>query len=144
MATNAYETYLENKILTADPVELVQILCRSALDAIRQARLDLREGRIRERSRAITRASDILNELALSLDHQAGGELSRNLVELYAYVQQLLVDGNTRQQDAPLAEAEKLVAALVEAWQSCQAHSSLTTAPGVEAPAEYTPLSCTF
>ncbi len=94
MATNAYETYLESRVLTAEPVELVHILCYSALEAIRQARLDLREGRIRERSRAITRASDMLNELALSLDHQAGGELSRNLVELYAYVQKLLVDGN--------------------------------------------------
>lgn len=144
MATNACETYLESRILTADPVELVHILCRSVLDAIRQARLDLREGRIRERSRAITRASDILNELALSLDHQAGGDLSRNLAELYAYVQKLLVDGNTRQQDAPLAEAENLVTMLAEAWQACRPAFSLPTPAGVQSPTDYTPISCTF
>ena len=144
MATNAYEAYLESKILTADPVELVQLLYRAALDAVRQARIELRHGRIRERSRAITRASDILNELALSVDHSAGGELSRNLVELYAYMQQSLIDANARQQDPPLEETERLLASLVEAWQNCRPDPSLIAGAEYETPAEYTPLSCTY
>jgi flagellar protein FliS len=143
MATNAYDAYLESKILTADPVELVEILLRAALDAIRKAQEELRRGRIQERSRAITRASEVLNELALSVNHEAGGELSRNLVELYAYVQQLLIEANARQREAPLQEAERLVASLAEAWQSCRASSVPARVGEPEAAAGYTPLSCT-
>ncbi len=148
MANNAYEAYLESKILTADPVELVAILYRAALDAVRQARTELRNGRIRERSRAITRASNILNELALSVNHEAGKQLSRNLVELYAYMQGLLIEANSRQIEPPLEETEKLLASLADAWNSCHAsssHASSTPAAayGEEVPADYTPLSCT-
>lgn len=143
MATNAYDAYLESRILTADPVELVEILLRAALDAIGKAQEELRRGRIQERSRAITRASEVLNELALSVNHEAGGELSRNLVELYAYVQQLLIKANARQQEAPLQEAERLVASLAEAWQSCRASSVPASVGEPEAAAGYTPLSCT-
>jgi flagellar protein FliS len=148
MATNAYEAYLESKVMTADPVELVQLLCRAALDSVRQARAELRQGRIRERSRSISRASDILNELALSVDHGTGGDLSRNLVELYAYLQRLLIDGNSRQLDSPLEEAERLLGSLADAWQSCRPVSSQpsTQIPNEFAdpsPSEYTPLSCT-
>jgi flagellar protein FliS len=142
MATNAYEAYLESQILTADPVELVEILFRAALDSIRRAREEIRQGRIQERSRAITRASAVLNELALSVNHDAGGPLSRNLVELYAYLQQLLIDANTRQQEAPLQEAERLVDSLAEAWHACRAGSSPAAAVDPEAATEYTPLSC--
>lgn len=140
MANHAYEAYLESKILTAGPAELVAILFDAAVEAVRQARVELREGRIRERSRAITRASAILNELALAVDHGAGGELSRNLVELYAYMQRLLLEANSRQEDAPLREAEALLGSLAEAWHAGRAGSSESEK---QAAADYAPLSCT-
>lgn len=148
MAANAFEAYLESKIFTADPVELVQLLCRAALESVRQARSELRQGRIRERSRAISRASEILNELALAVDHSAGGDLSRNLVELYAYLQRLLIEANTRQREAPLEEAERLLEPLAEAWQACRpaapaSPSQISNELSGPEQAEYTPLSCT-
>ena len=72
--------YVENEILQADPIRLVQMLYRGALLATGKARVHLREGDIPARSRQITKASEIINELTLSLDHQRGGELARNLV----------------------------------------------------------------
>ena len=38
MATTAFDAYLESKIFSADPVELVQILYRGALEAVGSAR----------------------------------------------------------------------------------------------------------
>ncbi|MBI4876738.1 MAG: flagellar export chaperone FliS [Acidobacteria bacterium] len=144
MASQAHDAYLESEILTSDPVELVQLLYRAALEAVRQARAWLEQGRIRERSESISRASAILNELALAVDHSAGGNLSRNLVELYAYLQGLLLDANARQQPAPLEEAERLLASLAEAWRSCGGGAG-RRAPETysETPAGYRSLSCT-
>jgi flagellin-specific chaperone FliS len=52
------------------------MLYRGAIEATGAAMLNLAAGAIRERSRQIMRAWRILHELAQSLDHQRGGEIS--------------------------------------------------------------------
>ena len=118
MSTDVRDAYLESEILEADGWKLVQLMYRKTLDSLAAARQHLADGEIDQRSREITRVSEILNELALALDHDSGGELSRNLVELYDYVQTLLHTANYEQKDAPLVEAEKLLSTLLEAWES--------------------------
>src|SRR5437870_1267436 len=97
MRTNAYQNYFEDDILTADPLRLVQLLYRGALENIASARRHLASGDIRSRSKAISKALDILTELIQCLDHERGGELSQNLLRVYDYAQRLLIDGNARQ-----------------------------------------------
>ena len=133
MRTNAYQNYFENEVLSADPVRLVQLLYRGALEAIAAARSCLAEGDIRGRSRAINKAYGILGELGASLDHSQGGEVSRNLARLYDYLQRRLIVANSTQTDTPLAETERLLATLEEAWTACP-----TSSPETEAE----PLAC--
>jgi flagellar protein FliS len=121
MGTKAYQNYFESEVLSADPVRLVQMLYRGAIEAIARARRCLAEGDIRGRSRAITQAFRILVELGSSLDRSRGGEVSRNLAELYDYMQRRLIQANATQTDAPLEETERLLATLEEAWIRCPA-----------------------
>jgi flagellar secretion chaperone FliS len=116
MANPRYEHYLQIEILNADPVKLVSILYRAAIEALGAARRHLQLGAIRERSLQITKASAIINELMLSLNHQQGGEISRTLGGLYAYMQSRLIEANSRQIEEPLAEVQNLLATLLEAW----------------------------
>ncbi len=116
MRTNAYQNYLQDEVLSASPLKLVELLFRGALDAIGSARRHLRSGDIRARSRAISKAMAIITELSLALDHEQGGELSRNLARLYGYTEKLLILANTQQREPPLAEAERLLCTLLEAW----------------------------
>jgi flagellar protein FliS len=109
MHTNRYQNYIEEELLTADPVRLIQLLYRGALDSITSARRYLKLGDIRARSRSISKAMTIVTELSLSLNHTAGGELSKNLAEVYAYTQTLLIQANVKQSDSPLEEAERLL-----------------------------------
>ncbi len=111
------QAYLDSAILESDPVKLIQILYRAALDAAGQARRHLAAGEIMARSRQLGKAGAILNELALSLNHQSGGSLSRNLVELYDYMQRLLQKANFEQVEAPLVELEGLLRTLLAAWE---------------------------
>ena len=133
---NIYDRYLEAEILSADPWKLVSILYRGAIEAVGAARRHLDEGNILERSRKITKAAEIINQLMLSVDHSSGGELSHNLVELYAYMQTRLIEGNTQQSAEPLEEVERLLGTLLEAWRAA------APAPVPAAPAtEYVPVS---
>jgi flagellar protein FliS len=119
MRKKRYQECLDDEILTADPVRLIQMLYRGAVDSITTARRYLKLGDIRARSDAISKAMAIVTELSLSLDHTAGGDLSENLAELYAYAEKLLIQANREQSDPPLAEAERLLSTLLEAWESC-------------------------
>ena len=105
MRNKRYQESLDDEILTADPVRLTQMLYRGAVDSITTARRYLKLGDIRARSRAISKAMAIVTELSLSLNHTNGGEVSKNLGELYAYTEKLLIQANREQSDPPLAEA---------------------------------------
>ena len=137
MTPSAYDRYLEAEILNAEPLKLVGILYRAAIESVVSARNALRAGDIQARSRSITKASEIVNELMRSLDHTAGGDISRNLVELYAYVQTRLLEANAKQVEPPLAEVEQLLVTLADAWRAAApmpAEPTLDTA--------YVPVSC--
>lgn len=145
MRTNAYHNYLDNEVLTAHPLKLVQLLYRGALDSIASARHYLRLGDIRARSRAISKAMGIVTELALSLDRAEGGHLGRNLAGLYAYVETLLIKGNSEQIDPPLAEAERLLEDLADAWnRSAKDHAAREQTEPSTSEKAYEPVSCAY
>jgi len=108
--------YFEQVILSASPIELVLLMYQKAIASVADARLHLREGRIRERGRAISQTHAILAELLVSLDVDKAPELGRNLRNLYCYMQQRLLDANFRQTDAPLEEVNRLLKTLGDSW----------------------------
>lgn len=116
MWNTAQEAYLENRILSADPMELVRLLYQAALTAVRDARHALASGEIAQRSRAISKACEIVIELNAALDHSRGGDISRRLAALYDYILRRLLDANLQQNDAPLAEVLSLLSTLAEGW----------------------------
>src|SRR5436305_10192191 len=104
MWNNGHDSYLESKVMSADPVELVNLLYQGCRQAVRDAREHLAAGRIAERSTAISNACEILTELNSALDRGRGGEISERLARLYDYMQRRLLDANFRQSDEPLME----------------------------------------
>ncbi len=128
------EAYLAN-VVSADPMELVCLLYQHAIDAVRDARQHLKSGDIAARGKAISKAVAILGELSGSLDHNAGGTISTNLDQLYSYMSLRLTEANIRKQDGPLAEVEKLLNTLGQAWREAKGKQM----PAVETPAAPTP-----
>ena len=116
MSYRVNNTYFENEVLTADPVRLVQLLYRGAIEAVGAARRHLAAGEIRERVRQINKAIGIVHELLESLDRERGGEIATNLAGLYGYLSTRLIEANAQQIDAPLSEVETLLITLAEAW----------------------------
>lgn len=152
MRSNVYRNFLEEEVLSASPVKLIELLYGGALDAIASARRYLRLGEIHARSRAIGKAMAIVTELSLSLDRKAGGELSRNLAELYGYVENLLIEANSRQVDAPLATAERVLSTLLEGWKALPQVPAAKSLPHEEVALQetgpehraYGPVSCAY
>lgn len=134
MWNNGHDAYLESRVLSADPIELVKMLYQGCMQAVREARLHLAEGRIAERSREITKACQIVIELAVSLDHERGGEISRRLALLYDYMHRRLLEANMRQSDEPLADVLGLLSTLSEGWEGIRTPESQPVAESAPAP----------
>lgn len=124
MYENPYASSLDSKVLSATPLELVNLLYQAAIEAVQTARQHLTRGEIVERGRSVGRAIEFLTELSASLDHDKGGELSTRLAALYDYLQRTLLDANFRQADDGLAQVETLLKTLNEAWSAIEAQSS--------------------
>ena len=115
--SNPYRAYLESKVLSASPLELVHLALDGAIQALEDARAHLKAKRIPERSKSVTKAQLIVAELQKSLDFEKGGDLALQFARLYDYIQRRRIDGNFQQADEPLAEAQRLLLTLDEAWQ---------------------------
>jgi flagellar protein FliS len=134
MQPYGYENNLECQVMSASPIGLIQMLCHGALEALKQARASLRTGEIALRSRNISKAQAILGELSVSLDRARGGEIAAQLGDLYAYMQRRLAEANFQQTDEPLAETERLLGTLTDAWDQCgtEVYGSYFPVPAVE------------
>jgi flagellar protein FliS len=117
MRNNGHDAYLESRVLSAEPVELVNMLYQACTQAVRDARHHLSLGEIAERSKAINRACEIVMELNAALDQIRGGEIAVRLARLYDYMQYRLLEANMQQADAPLSEILGLLDTLGEAWR---------------------------
>lgn len=111
------QSYLEERVESATPVQLVCMLYEGALQAIQEAQSFLIQGDILARGRAISRAQAILVELNESLKEQYQPEVTSRLRVLYDYAIGKLQEGHTQQQVGPLHEAEAILKPLHEAWQ---------------------------
>ncbi len=114
----AYQT---QSILTASPGQLVLLMYDGALRFMAQARAGFalpedNYSRIEKINVSILRAQAILNELRANLDHNAGGEIAKNLDRLYEYYVRRLQEANLRKDEAPVIEIEALVRTLRDGW----------------------------
>jgi flagellar protein FliS len=120
------QAYLETRILSADPVELVSILYEYAGMSVQDARQSLAAGDVPGRARAVTKAIAIMGELEGSLNREQGGEIAVNLGRLYPYMRERLTHANITQTDEPLAEVEALLSTLGDGWKEIAGRTPVT------------------
>ncbi len=130
---NPYAPYLENAVLTATPLELVRMLYRCGIESVNDARLCLQSGDVAGRAKPVTKALDVLTELLLSLDYDAGGELARNLAKIYDYMQSRIIDAHCTQSDAAFGEVAGLLSTLLESWERIESRREAVEEKEVEA-----------
>lgn len=64
----------------------------------------------------IGRAFDIVNELNNTLNHEVGGEIAKNLEQLYMFISEQLTKANATGQKKPLEDALKIMETLYSGW----------------------------
>jgi len=117
----AMESYGEgnsaSQALVADKVELIQMLFDGLIDSLVTAKGHIQRGSIEDKNKSLVRAGRIVLGLQGALDMEKGGDLARNLYELYSYVTRRLVHVNARNDLDALQEVHTLLNEIRQAWR---------------------------
>lgn len=109
-----YQTYRQQSAMTASPGDLTLMLYNGCIKFIRQGILGLEARDFSQANNAILRAQDIIAEFMSTLD--MGYELSGNLMELYQFINSLLIEANIKKDGRRLEAALTLVSELRDTW----------------------------
>lgn len=123
--TQAYaQVGLESAVLSASPHQLVVLLFDGALSAMKKATILMDQGDIPGKGQALSKAINIItNGLRAGLNHEAGGEISANLDNLYEYMTRRLLEANLHNDPAAIAEVERLLSNIADAWKQIGPHA---------------------
>lgn len=119
-------SYQETRLLTAAPGVLAGIALAESVQATRSALTWLKAGEIGQRSRAITKAMNLLAEFVATLNDSASPELCANLRRLCDYAHQRLMQAHVHQSAKMLQEVIDLIQPIAEAWMTVERRSALT------------------
>lgn len=109
---------VQTGVATADSARLILMLFDGLLESLMVAKGHIQHGNIVAKSSALTRAGRIVVGLQGALDFDRGGEISRNLSELYAYVTRRLLQANASNDIEIVDEVHGLMSEIREAWQT--------------------------
>ncbi|WP_413738622.1 flagellar export chaperone FliS [Sodalis sp. RH21] len=109
---------LQSSVMSASPHKLITLLFDGALSALVKADIYMAQGNIAAKGNALSKAIDIISSgLKLGLDMEKGGELSRNLADLYDYCCRQLIQVNLHNDRGLLTQIRVLLTDIADAWK---------------------------
>ncbi|MCC6137486.1 MAG: flagellar export chaperone FliS [Bdellovibrionaceae bacterium] len=113
---NGYGKYKKTAIESANKEKILLMLYEGAMKFIKQAMEAVDNKDIAKRGEYIGRAYDIIMELMSSLNHEIGGEMAKNLEQLYIYSLEELTRANLTGDKKNLENCLKVLNILYDGW----------------------------
>ena len=115
MIANPYQQYHEANIESASQGKLLLMLYDGAIRFLVQAQVAMEQQRWADAHKFNLRAQDIITELIVSLNYDAG-DIAKNLYQLYDYMNWRLVNSNIKRDVNGVKEIVGHLRTLREAW----------------------------
>jgi flagellar protein FliS len=119
---NAQFSYQNTQISTATKEQLLLITYDIGIRACRmaEAALDAENDKTQDLDlahREILRAQEVIRELMVTLNTEKGGEMAQNLMRLYDYMYQQLVEANVKKDPKNIRTVLTMLEDLKETWE---------------------------
>ena len=133
---NAYAAYQKTNVNTASQGRLVVLLYEGAVKHLNAAlnlfdsNDKLKPGDIEQFGIHLQKTQAIITELQVSLDMEKGGDIARNLMSLYVFFNEELMDATISQNKNKIEFVETKMDELAESWR--QVANSTANAPAAK------------
>ena len=111
---NAAEAYKRQQVLTATPEALTLMLYNGALRFMTEGRDAIERKDYEEANNSLQKAQNIITEFRVTLNMEY--EIAHQLLPLYNYVYDRLVEANMKSDIKQLDEAKNIITELRDAW----------------------------
>lgn len=108
------EAYKRQQVMTATPEALTLMLYNGALKFMTEGMEALKNKEFEKTNTALIKAQNIISEFRITLKMEY--EISHQLLPLYNYVYDCLVQGNMKQDIEKIEEAKKIITELRNTW----------------------------
>lgn len=112
---NPQQAYANNAVTTASPGELTLMLYNGCIKFIRLAERAMTDNNIEQKNVNVQKAQAIIRELSITL--KADTDLGKNMLALYEFMHERLVEANIKNDPAILKEVEEFVTEFRDTWK---------------------------
>jgi flagellar protein FliS len=109
---------LRERVAGADPYQLIQMLMAGALDNLNYAKGAIERKDLEKKGLYISKASNIIESLRVSLNTEVGGDVADNLGQLYLYMNESLANASRYNDIQKLAEVHGLLSQIKASWDA--------------------------
>lgn len=110
----------------ASPLQLVIMLYDGAIRFMEAGKYGIDQGDLELQNKNLQKAQKIVMELMSCLDMEKGGDIAKNLLALYTYVLNELVEANVGDKTEPIDRCIKILCDLRESWIEVEQSSKTT------------------
>jgi flagellar protein FliS len=108
--------YKKTSVGTASKEQILLMLYQAAIKNCKKAIEAIEQKQIAKKGEYIGKLQDIVIELNNSLDHEVGGDISKELASLYDYMLHSTTQANLKIDKAPLESVLKILNTLYDGW----------------------------
>ena len=127
----AYQSVsVHGAVAGADPHRLVLMLMDGILERLTAASACMERGDIGRKAQLLHSCTTLIAELRGSLNMRDGGEIARNLSDLYEYMARQLLRGNVENKSHYLREVGSLLGEVRSAWMAIGPEVRTRVTPG--------------
>lgn len=124
MATNPYvDKYRKSAVAGASPLQLVVMLYDGCLRFMEAGKRAIQDRDLEKQNDSLQRAQRIIAELMSTLDMEKGGDVSQNLLSLYTFAYNRLVEANIEDNPDYVDHAIQVMSGLRESWVQLESSS---------------------
>lgn len=139
--TQSFNAYKETGVKTASQGKLVVLLYTEAVRQLDNAiNLFQADGKlpiscIEKMHKHLSKTQEILTELMVSLDMERGGEIAKNLMNLYIFFNHTLMAASLNKDNKKITEVRDMMNSLRETWVTISTQTSVpvpNTRPNID------------
>jgi len=106
----------QTSVVDVDRHQLIQLLFDGAVERINMAKSRIQANDFEGKNKLINRTIEIIAGLRGFLDFEKGGDISKNLSDLYSYCEHRLLQANIRNDIEALDEVANHIKTVREGW----------------------------
>ena len=121
LSINKYRQVSVNNVQDMTPYEQVNLIFVNIIGKLAAAKGSIERKEIENKGNNISVCISLIGALQDALNMDDGGEISDNLLALYAYCQRRLVEGNLKNDIGALTEVSDIIKTIKEGWDAIPA-----------------------